>query len=573
VAFAGRRIRRLLPAALTVVIAVVIHEVVRDDPGRVEEVRRHAIGTLAYVANWVFIADGASYFADVAGPSMLRHVWSLAIEEQFYFVWPAVVLVASRVRGRHAVGAAAVIAGLVSIALMAVRFDGDDPSRSYFGTDTRIFEPLIGAAGAVVWPLRSAVPVWVLRIGTMAAGVWLAAVFVVDDAWAGFYRGGAAVLGLIGLLVVMAGTGSGVLSRVLGLRALAGLGVISYGVYLWHWPVLLMLRRAGWEGVGLDVAVVVLTLAVSAVSYRLLELPIRRGGRSSTTAGQRLRPIGISIAVAAVAVVAVIVVTRDPAPVDAVTSSDVIADLQDNGQSADPSGNGAVTVVLIGDSSAWTFGGGEVTSGDDHGPYVSPFDPEQITLVNLARKGYRLVTQPADEITRRPEDLEHETWWIETVRTLEPDLVVAMFGLNTLAGATPGPTDGPRDLADTPAGSLLDTLAGSAPVVLVGPPRLVPADMPDPDTAALFAAASESLIEQLNLALEQVADRDPRISFVDFGSWLCPGDDDPALRDGCRTTADQDPVRYDGIHYSTDGAAIAADWLTEPIVLAAASSP
>ncbi|NIR34959.1 MAG: acyltransferase, partial [Actinobacteria bacterium] len=79
--------------------------------GRLEQTRRHALATLGYVANWIFIADGDSYFADVAGPSMFRHVWSLAIEEQFYLLWPLTVLVLIRWKGTRAVGVGAVALG------------------------------------------------------------------------------------------------------------------------------------------------------------------------------------------------------------------------------------------------------------------------------------------------------------------------------------------------------------------------------------------------------------------------------------------------------------------------------
>lgn len=568
VAFAGRRVRRLLPPALVVVMTVVVHEVWRGDPGRVEEIRRHAIGTLAYVANWVFIADGDSYFADVAGPSMLRHVWSLAIEEQFYVLWPATVLIAARIGGRRAVVVSGLVAGLVSVALMASLFESGDPSRAYFGTDTRIFEPLIGALGALLWPLRHSLPAWVARVGPIAGGAWVVAVFVVDDEWAGFYRGGAAVLGLVALLTVLAAATPGRTSRFLAASPLVALGVISYGVYLWHWPLMLMLRRMGWDGAAVDLGVVVLTLLVSAVSYVVIERPIRRGGRSVVGGARTWRPLVIASLSVVVAVSAVALMTSEDAPADAVTASDVIMGLTE-GEGLHAGLPNTATVVLIGDSSAWTLGGGEVTSGKDHGPYVSPFDADQITLVNLARKGYRLVLDPVGETSRNPEDLEHEAWWIETVETLEPDLVVVMFGLNTLGVAV---SDGQVDLAATPAGALLATLAGSAPLMVVGAPNLVAADMPNPDTAEIFAAASKSLIQQLNESLRGFADGDERINFVDFGAWLCPGGDDPALRNGCRTTPTGNPIRYDGTHYTAAGAAVASEWLTEPI-LAAASTP
>jgi len=97
--FAARRLRRLTPAVVLVVLATVAFTVAVGDAGEIDRIRRHAVGTLAYVANWVFIADGDSYFADISGPSPLRHAWSLAIEEQFYLVWPAAVMVLPVISG------------------------------------------------------------------------------------------------------------------------------------------------------------------------------------------------------------------------------------------------------------------------------------------------------------------------------------------------------------------------------------------------------------------------------------------------------------------------------------------
>ncbi len=578
-AFAGRRLRRLLPAVLLVVIAVVVHESIRGDFGQIEQARRHAFGTLAYVANWVFISDGDSYFADFAGPSMFRHMWSLAIEEQFYLLWPVTVLAVIGIGGRRAVGYAALGLGLLSIGWMAVQFDGGDPSRAYFGTDTRIFEPLIGAFGAVLWPLRGEKPAWVARAGTLAGAGWLVALFVVDDQWGGFYQGGAVLLGVMALIAVVGATASGPLARVAETTPLVWLGAISYGVYLWHWPILLMLRRGGWSGIGLDAAVIVLTLLVSTASYRLVERPIRRAGGFGGSLIRRLRPIGLATAAVVAVAVVVAVTTRNTVPADATTVNEVISSLPSQSEGADGFPD-AATVVLIGDSSAWTVGGGWVTPGADHGPYSSPFDPEKITLVNLGRKGYRLVLNDADELDDQPDwlsdNLEHEALWIETVADVQPDLIVAMFGLSDVQNSEidesgQGFISPEPDTLRASAGAvLLDTLSDVAPVVVLSAPRLVTADMPDPDAAAFFEAASHALTANFNMLLADVSAADPGLQFLDYGDWLCPADaSDPLLRDGCRATADGEAVRYDGTHYSEAGAAVAAEWLTSPILSAA----
>ncbi len=588
ISFAGRRLRRLLPAVLIVVVAVVAYEAIAGDAGRVEQVRRHAVATLAYTANWVFIVDGDSYFADVAGPSMFRHMWSLAIEEQCYLVWPATVLVVLRFGGRRAVGSVAAITGMVSIVLMASHFDAGDPSRAYFGTDTRIFEPLIGALGAAVWPLRAEKPRWLAPVGAVAGVGWLAAVFAIDDEWGGFYQGGAVVLGAMGLLAVIGATRPGSLARLTGTPPLVGLGTISYAVYLWHWPILLMLRRAGWTGYIVDVTVVVLTVTLSTVSYLLVERPIRRAGRTPERLAHRWRPIGAALASVLLVGVVVVVAMRTTVPAEATTVDEVIAALSAPADRAAPDDTGMdarpVTIVLIGDSSAWTLGGGLVTAETDQGPYSSPFDPDQITLVNLARKGYRLLLDRPAELFDvgevAAEDLEDEAFWMETVTAVRPDLIVALFGLSDLqeraAEGAAGELD-PPDLAAllaSPGAVLLDTLADTAPVMVLATPRLVAADMPQPEIAALFETASHSQTDLLNDLLAEIAASDPRIGFLDFGGWLCPLDGaDVPLRDGCRTTVDGEPVRYDGVHFTEAGAAMASEWLTGPLLAAAGSSP
>jgi len=574
-AFAGRRLRRLLPAVLVVVTAVVAHQSLRGTTGDIEQIRRHALATLAYVANWAFIRDGVSYFDAFAGPSMLRHAWSLAVEEQFYLMWPLVVFVALRVGGRRAVAGAAVAIGVGSAIWITVLFEATDPSRAYFGTDTLIFEPLIGALGAVFWPLRSTKPDWLTAAGTGAGAAWLISIFIVDDQWSGFYRGGALALGILALTAVVAATGSGPLTSTARVRPLVGLGVISYGVYLWHWPLLLMLRHTGWRRGWVDVTTIVATLTVSSVSYLLIERPIRRLGRGSSTLRDRLRPVVVATASIGAVGMFVFAMTRTSVPVNAITVDQAIAAVSSsaNGSPSDREGSestDALTVVLIGDSTAWTLGGGEITPGSDHGPFASPFDPNVITLINLARKGYRLeLAPPSEDRPRQASDIADEQWWIDTVREINPDLIVALFSLtDARALQTDGNGPGfdppnPSVLGSSPGALVLERLATMAPVVLLSSPRPVAADMLDPTNAAIFETAGVALNSNLNKTLAELAAADERVGYIDFAGWMCPDDANVAgLLHGCRATAANEPFRYDGVHFSHDGAALSAEWIT-----------
>ena len=281
-AFWSRRIRRLMPALLVLLVFMAVVVGVAGDVLTQGRVRGDLLATLFYVANWHFIIDGQSYFNQFVAASPARHTWSLAIEEQFYLLWPIVAsLVLSRLRPR---GLAAV-AGTVAVASalwMVVLFDPADPSRVYFGTDTRIFEILIGAlvAIALAGPLRRhlaaigrpAAPLALLSLA--AAFVWLG-----DDA-AFYYRGGAVLvcLATAGLIVGLE-AGSPV-ARLLSIRPMVLVGMASYGMYLWHYPIITFVNElAGPTSLPVYALLAAgLTLVATAVSYVVVETPIRRRG-------------------------------------------------------------------------------------------------------------------------------------------------------------------------------------------------------------------------------------------------------------------------------------------------------
>jgi len=608
VEFLSRRLRRLLPAVITVVVAVVAFASAAGFPGQLAEVRRYGLATLGYVANWVFIADGSSYFTDIAGPSMLKHVWSLAIEEQFYLFWPALLLVLFRVRGRTAVALGAGAIAVASAGWMALLYDSADPSRAYFGTDTRIFEPLIGAVVAVVFPLvgrslTSRRSYWTGIAGGLGLAGWTITVFVVDDSWGGFYTGGAVVLAAVtALMVVAAGSGRGPFVRLISYPALVGLGKISYGVYLWHWPILVALRQRGHVGALSDVLVVVATLVVSLVSYRVLEMPVRHSP---------LRPrvaIGV-LAVVALGVSSVSAAAAGSGPVGGVTTEEAIAAMVAGPEIVAASGNaalsevevdaaplsefdvaaaplvavpmapevedGPITVALIGDSTAWTLGGGELDFSVQHGSFLSPFDTSTVTLINMGRKGFRLIpgaTTDAGGVRRRPpDDAENEAWWRSSIDEIKPDLVVALFGFNDLQSRD---FDGRRVEFGTPefdrlliesARGLLDDLGGVAPVVWLTMPVLVADDIVNP---ALAVFARRYVVERtayFNELVGEIAASDPAVSAIDFASWVCQRIADDR-QPTCTLDADGQPIRSDGIHFTAAGAGLAAEWLTPQLI-------
>lgn len=292
-AFWRRRARRLLPALLLVVVTAVLAAAVLDRDLLVG-IRRQVVGALTFSTNWVEIAAGTSYF-DATQPQLFQPFWSLAIEEQFYLLWPvalAVLVMSSASWARRARWALAAAAG--SALLMAVlSFAGADPTRVYYGTDTHAFGLLLGVA--IAFAVRAGPPTTPRQRGTLrvpaalvpvVALVGLAVVARTMPAESPVtYRGGLLLASLLaGVAVLGCATGSSALTRVLDVPVLRWVGDRSYGLYLWHWPVVLLVSaRIGaqvgtarwWLGA---VTAVVVTFVAAAASYRWLETPVRREG-------------------------------------------------------------------------------------------------------------------------------------------------------------------------------------------------------------------------------------------------------------------------------------------------------
>jgi peptidoglycan/LPS O-acetylase OafA/YrhL len=288
-AFYARRARRLLPA-LYLMLAVVVAWVLWAGASGVDRVglRTDVMAALAYVANWRFVLSHQGYFAQFTLPSPLRHTWSLAIEEQFYLLWPLLLLGIWRLaRGRRAIILATVVAlGAASaLAMSALVHPGADPSRVYYGTDTRAFELLTGAALGLILRRREsgAYPGGAMRrwAATGAFAALLALCVSVPDTARWMYHGGFLLACLLTAVVVagMVGPETGWLGAMLSWPPLRWLGRVSYGIYLWHWPVIDLItpERTGLGRPVLSVLQVAVTLGLTSLSYYLIEQPVRLG--------------------------------------------------------------------------------------------------------------------------------------------------------------------------------------------------------------------------------------------------------------------------------------------------------
>lgn len=282
--FWARRMRRLLPAALLVCGAVLFATWSFSTPDTMYPVRRATVAVLAYVSNWYFIGSGEDYFDQFEAPSPLRHAWSLSIEEQFYFVWPTLGLLLLKLgRGRLRwllVATLTLIAG--SAYILAHVHMPDAPARAYFGTDARAHELLVGALLAMLLDPRygpaRAKPV-LARLGWPALLVVVAAMLVLGETATAYYHGGSLTFSLTcaALIGAVEVAPDSELARGLGRAIPSWLGRLSYGIYLWHWPVSIWIApdTTGWREPWVGLARVAVTLGLASLSYYVLERRIR----------------------------------------------------------------------------------------------------------------------------------------------------------------------------------------------------------------------------------------------------------------------------------------------------------
>ena len=293
-----RRIRRLLPALLLVLIASVLVSglFVMD---AAYQVRRDLPWAITFVLNWSYLFFEQSYFVNISRPPLLQHLWSLSIEEQFYVIWPLLLiglfkLPLGRITPRQKIFTVSLFLALASTAWMIYLSISNgfplpnDPSRVYFGSDTHAMGLLIGCATAALWrserlskrltPERATA---MNGLGWLSlAGIAYFFIFVGEfNEW--LYRGGFLVLAIItaALVVIIAHPGLKFGAR-LGNPVLKWFGDRSYGIYLWHWPVFVLLRTGidvQWPEPVIFIAKIAIVLIISDFSYRLVELPIRKG--------------------------------------------------------------------------------------------------------------------------------------------------------------------------------------------------------------------------------------------------------------------------------------------------------
>lgn len=284
-----RRAKRLLPGMISTVALLLIWTSVFR-PQLLITLKGDAVAALFYVSNWWYIFHHLSYFQSYENPSLLTHFWSLAVEEQFYLIWPIFIFFSVRHPNiRRHLFVISLAGAVLSATLMAVVYHPDtDPSRVYYGTDTRAFSLLLGAALAFVWPsqrlsvsLAKLSRVFLDLMGTLAFLMIFIMITMANEYDPFIYQGGLFVLSIATAIVIAAvAHPSTWLGRLFGLAPLRWIGARSYGMYLWHYPIIMLMNNnldSGGMRIVRGLLEVALVFLISSLSLKYFENPVRHG--------------------------------------------------------------------------------------------------------------------------------------------------------------------------------------------------------------------------------------------------------------------------------------------------------
>lgn len=278
-----RRIRRLLPAVLSMAVVMIFVSAVVNRVVFTKGCNDLLSAVFGY-NNWWQIFRKVSYFENAGAPSPFTHCWSLAIETQFYLIYPILLILLSKARNRGKVFATVTaVLAMISVVLMGVLYSPDgDPSRVYYGTDTRAFSLLIGALAAIqkeyhIIKVKLRGKLWAV-IGSISVLILIGMMMLISSYSSFLYYGGQAIVSVLAAFVVYAVTVSrSLLNIILGSSILKWVGDRSYSIYLWHYPIIVLMsggKRAAWWIVILEV---VLSVGFAELSYRFIETPVRHG--------------------------------------------------------------------------------------------------------------------------------------------------------------------------------------------------------------------------------------------------------------------------------------------------------
>ncbi len=589
--FWARRARRLLPALLVMLVGVAIYAKVFATPGEFANLRLDSLSTLFYVSNWHFIFGGSDYFNLTAQPSPLQHMWSLSIEEQFYIVWPPVVLLMLRLGRRlrpsrrlWPILTVAVLGAVASAIDMRLSFQGGASiTRLYEGTDTRCQDILVGAALAVVmvmWaerrPSLAGAPVdqassdqsvrshpaagttgmfpprvrrrdrhrrrgpslkpitaWEIdshrgRLALQVAG-WSACIAALYlgahvSGWSPFLFEGGYFLFALGVALVIfciVTTQKASLSRALGNTVFRYVGKISYGTYLWHFPLFAFLSaaRLGLYGYPLLFVRIAVTLVVATGSFYLVEEPVRQRRLLSLTEWRAwLVTSGAFLSVVAVTLAATVPSTAEAASPGRLVGAEYTGP--------------PVKVLLFGDSLAWRVGFSMLASQPQVNYDVNMDNGAIIGCGMLRSTQYRghgvadAVTQQCN--TSTPKTAQWPAQWSGDLHQFQPNVVIVLAGRWEVSDRM---IDGKWTHIGEPVFDAelkqameqavqVGTSTGALMILMTSPCF----NSGEQDNGQSWPEDSLARLAAYNAMVRQVAAEHPAtVQLDDFGSQLCPG--------------------------------------------------
>ncbi|HWE67528.1 MAG TPA: acyltransferase family protein [Acidimicrobiales bacterium] len=618
-AFWARRARRLLPALLLMLLFVALYASVIVPRGTYPALRLDALSTLIYVANWHFVLVGSNYFNQTAAASPLIHTWSLAVEEQFYLIWPLVVLGVLRLtRTLRSLLVLSCVAAVGSAIEMYLLFRPAAFNRVYLGTDTRSQCLFIGAALAValtmlsqrsqasgrltpgeLWhPAQSRGRLVCGTLGLVGAVVSVILWITIDTNSSFPYSGGFFLIGLAtaGVILAIVGAPRSVVPRLLALAPIRYIGRISYGLYIWHWPLFIWINNAdtGITGFWLFALKAAVTFGVSVVSYHLVEQPIRQGTFVRDWRGWLAVPVGVGVVLVALVAAttgSTVLASTIPPPTGSTTTT-ASTTTSTTGPTTTTSAPVATTaptttttvkpppvsVLLLGDSTAFTLGEGlaqkqeenkyNYTMIDDgilgcgvvNGPEVEVMGEK--ASVNVACNGSPLL--PGTPLDKQPWPYQ----WLSDLSLTRPNVVMLLAGRwEVVDREYEGkwtdilhPAFAAYVKSQLEAASNLVNATGARLVFLTAPctdEGNAPNGTPWPEDSSARLAEYNKLVRQV------AAERPQTQSVVDLDAAACPGGHYTATKNG-------QTIRNvsDGVHFTIQGGYVLAPYLMPQVVAA-----
>ena len=553
--FWRRRARRLLPG-LFVLLALVAVLSQFSLTNWTIPTPREVVGALSYSSNWLRLGVNQSYWNIFNAPSVLDHLWSLAIEEQFYLLWPLVILMSWKIgRRRGVILATGFMFIMTAIVQILMALNNVDIERIYVGTDTRAPAFLAGAFACLIRPLlpeRSVV--WLRRSIVVPAVVLITACFVLVGDERVTYQGPLIVVSLCGAWLALSASHVSATSKkflMLTAKPFTSIGRWSYGIYLFHWPILIVIGLNEFNSWIRFLIAMVGSTVLAAVSYELCENRIRISGIS-----RRMIPLA-TLVVCAVATMAFVVSENPPPDVNPETRAELLATLPPVATSPSDANQDVSANIEIAVKPRFLIVGDSVIYGLFH-QFKAEAARRGFDVAVRAAPGCTMSDQPNDQNNSFTTDLcaQIRRGLRNDVESFRPDEIIVFYGgtwspyLWNGDEFDPCSTEGQSVMTDALSALLVDLGVAESHIVLVMPPQM----------GGEYAEDAAGVAPCYGSVYRGQVDRDPSLGLVRVDTLVCP--QDVATCDEADESS-QNPMRWrtDGLHFTEEGGQAVIDFL------------